>query len=187
MNYYHQLASEQLEGLRGQEFPPEPDTDDEREAHQRRVSRHIQDACAFGEFLALLAISDSLLAINRTLRRIEKDLHHTAKPTIGLTARLISTEGDAMSVINPLVVPPGFNVQFTTAYTGTKPLVWSSSNSSALNLTVAADGLSALGVRGVDGDAIITVTDGEVTDSETCTVKDVASIGLSSKLVSITP
>lgn len=93
-----------------------------------------------------------------------------------------------MSVILPLVVPPGFNVQFTTAYTGTKSLSWSSSNSSSLNLTVAADGLSALGVRGVDGDAIITVTDGDVTDSETCTVNStVASIGLSSKLVSITP
>jgi hypothetical protein len=88
-------------------------------------------------------------------------------------------------VIQPLVVPPGFNVQFLTDYTGTKPLQWKSSNDASLKLTVAADGKSALGVRGVDGDAIVTVTDGDVTDTETCTIATVASIGLSSKLVAV--
>lgn len=88
-----------------------------------------------------------------------------------------------MSVVQTLIVPPGFNVQFTTAYTGTKTLSWSSSNSASINLTVAPDGLSALGVRGTDGDAIISVTDGDVTDSETCQVRPAVSIGLSSQLV----
>lgn len=91
-----------------------------------------------------------------------------------------------MSVVPTLTVPPGFNVQFTTNYTGTKTLTWTSSNVGSIALTVATDGLSALGVRGTDGDAIVTVTDGDVTDSETCQVRPGVSIGLSSQLVAIT-
>lgn len=195
MNFHHHLACEQLQGLREQEWPEPPDDEDARDRQERRVWGHINSAAEVGQFLALLAISETLIGINHTLSGIEAILGaQHMRPSIGLSSTLIPREG-SMSVIKPITVPVGNSVLFKTDYknaggtsvTPPSPLLWVSSNPAVIALTVAPDSLSAIGVRGVDGDATIDVsdpsTDGAPDDSEVCTVKSLASINLTSQLV----
>ena len=68
-------------------------------------------------------------------------------------------------------------------------LSWSSSNTAALTVTPAADGLSALAITVAAGTATVTVTDGVNTDSQDVTVTAGAavSLGLTSSVVAKVP
>jgi hypothetical protein len=195
MSYLHDLALDQLEGLRAAEFPECDDdaSEDEREDRVLKIHQHVVQAAAVGQFVALVSISDALLSISRTLRKIERDLRpHAHAASLNLSITDTPRKGiPIMPAISPVTIDTNFNLALavTPKDANGNPVVevpsWSSSNTAVVTVTPAADGLSCLGVTVAPGSATVAVTDGINTDSQdvTVTAGAAASLGLTSSVV----
>jgi hypothetical protein len=182
VNGYHEWAQAQLEAVRDKEWPPEPAEPDELEKHEIRVARHVRAGCEVGQFLALLSISESMIEIVELLQTELSE--RQAAATLGTDVAISRKEIAPMPALSPLTVDTNSNITFTEAPKDAAgnpvadTISFSSSNPAALDVTAAADGLSALAVTKAPGQATVTITDGVNTDTQDVTVTSGAPVTL---------
>lgn len=139
----------------------------------------------YATLLALFSINRSLIRIARAVEKLASgSAPPPSGPTLGLTSHPVAKGLVTMPPIAPLTIDTNTNDALACAPKDaagnptTPTLTWSSSDTAVLELTVAADGLSALGVSKIAGTATVTVTDGALTDSQDVTVTAGATVTL---------
>lgn len=181
MNNYHYLAEDQWEAVRSKEWPPEPDDPDELREHEERIARHVNAGCNAGVFLALLSISERLGEIVDLLKT---ELHERQAASLGTAFTISRKEIDPMPPLSALTVDTNSNITYQEAPKDAAgnavadTISFSSSDAGVLEVTAAADGLSALAVTKAPGQATVTITDGVNTDTQEVTVTSGAPVSL---------
>jgi hypothetical protein len=121
---------------------------------------------------------------NRILRRIARALE-ARHPTLGLALSSVIGRRIAVSVVPPIELVDVEKVLLSIAPKDedgqsvvTGPFSWTVDATAVLTLQPAADGLSCWAISGIPGVAIVSVSDGTLTDTIQVTVKTGASSSL---------